>query len=153
MSYMCEFYSERPRGVGFKSVNPAERWRENPARALARAGFSQHLDFVIRHYHPLLDGRQSCMAKSRCSCPVRNRFATTCVLGFYHTVQSLWSAAHSLPPIFLERMILWHSILVLWSHHLQIDRIRAPTREYWVMVYAPKTSHQLTHSAVQPPTW
>ena len=29
------FYSERPRGAGFRSVNPAERWRENPARALA----------------------------------------------------------------------------------------------------------------------
>ena len=28
-------YSERPRGAGFRSVNPAERWRENPARALA----------------------------------------------------------------------------------------------------------------------
>ena len=37
-------YSERPRGAGFRSVNPAERWRENPARALARAGFSQHLE-------------------------------------------------------------------------------------------------------------
>ena len=22
-------YSERPRGAGFRSVNPAERWREN----------------------------------------------------------------------------------------------------------------------------
>ena len=28
-------YSERPRGAGFRSVNPAERRRENPARALA----------------------------------------------------------------------------------------------------------------------
>ena len=37
------FYSERPLEAGFRSVNPAERWRENPARALARAGFSQHL--------------------------------------------------------------------------------------------------------------
>ena len=43
------FYSERPRGAGFRSVNPAERWRENPARALARAGFSQHLECGI---HP-----------------------------------------------------------------------------------------------------
>ena len=42
-----EFYSERPRGAGFRSVNPAERWRENPARALARAGFSQHLECGI----------------------------------------------------------------------------------------------------------
>ena len=41
------FYSERPRGAGFRSVNPAERWRENPARALARAGFSQHLECGI----------------------------------------------------------------------------------------------------------
>ena len=40
-------YSERPRGAGFRSVNPAERWRENPARALARAGFSQHLECGI----------------------------------------------------------------------------------------------------------
>ena len=31
------YYSERPRGAGFRSVNPAERWCENPARALARA--------------------------------------------------------------------------------------------------------------------
>ena len=42
-----ELYSERPRGAGFRSVNPAERWRENPARALARAGFSQHLECGI----------------------------------------------------------------------------------------------------------
>ena len=41
------FYSERPRGAGFRSVNPAERWRENPVRALARAGFSQHLECGI----------------------------------------------------------------------------------------------------------
>ena len=41
------YYSERPRGAGFRSVNPAERWRENPARALARAGFSQHLECGI----------------------------------------------------------------------------------------------------------
>ena len=41
------FYSERPRGAGFRSVNPAERWRENPARALAREGFSQHLECGI----------------------------------------------------------------------------------------------------------
>ena len=41
------FYSERPRGTGFRSVNPTERWRENPARALARAGFSQHLECGI----------------------------------------------------------------------------------------------------------
>ena len=40
-------YSERPRGAGFRSVNPAERWRENPARALARAVFSQHLECGI----------------------------------------------------------------------------------------------------------
>ena len=42
-----KFYSERPQGAGFRSVNPAERWRENPARALARAGFSQHLECGI----------------------------------------------------------------------------------------------------------
>ena len=42
-----EFYSERPLGAGFRSVSPAERWPENPARALARAGFSQHLDCGI----------------------------------------------------------------------------------------------------------
>ena len=41
------FYSERPRGAGFRTVNPAKRWRENPARALARAGFSQHLECGI----------------------------------------------------------------------------------------------------------
>ena len=41
------FYSERPRGAGFRSVNPAERWCENPATALARAGFSQHLECGI----------------------------------------------------------------------------------------------------------
>ena len=41
------FYSERPLGAGFRSVNPAERWHENPARALARAGFSQHLECGI----------------------------------------------------------------------------------------------------------
>ena len=41
------FYSERPRGAGFRSVNPAERWRENPERALARAGFSQQLECRI----------------------------------------------------------------------------------------------------------
>ena len=28
-------------------MNPAERWRENPARALARAGFSQHVECGI----------------------------------------------------------------------------------------------------------
>ena len=38
------FKSERPRGAGFRLVNPAERWRENPARAFAQAGFSQHLE-------------------------------------------------------------------------------------------------------------
>ena len=42
-----ELYSERPRGAGFRSVNPAERWREIRARALARAGFSQHLECGI----------------------------------------------------------------------------------------------------------
>ena len=41
------FYSERPQGSGFRSVNPAERWLENPARDLARAGFSQHLECGI----------------------------------------------------------------------------------------------------------
>ena len=40
-------YSERPLGAGFRSVNPAERWCENPARALARAGFLQHLECGI----------------------------------------------------------------------------------------------------------
>ena len=40
-------YSERLRGAGFRSVNPAERWCENPARALARAGFSEHLECGI----------------------------------------------------------------------------------------------------------
>ena len=47
MWIQCKLYSERPRGAGFKSVNPAERWRENTARALARAGFSQHLECGI----------------------------------------------------------------------------------------------------------
>ena len=45
--HFLQFYSERPRGAGFRSVNPAERWRENPVRALARAGFSQHLECGI----------------------------------------------------------------------------------------------------------
>ena len=45
--FVLRLYSERPRGAGFRSVNPAERWRENPARALARAGFSQHLECGI----------------------------------------------------------------------------------------------------------
>ena len=40
-------YSERPQGAGFRSVNPTERWRENPARALARVRFSQHLECQI----------------------------------------------------------------------------------------------------------
>ena len=31
------FYSQRPWGAGFRSVNPAERWRENLTRALAQA--------------------------------------------------------------------------------------------------------------------
>ena len=44
---VTSFYSERPRGAGFRSVNPDERWRENPARALARAGFLQHLECGI----------------------------------------------------------------------------------------------------------
>ena len=47
MYCLIGLYSERPRGAGFRSVNPAERWRENPARALARAGFSQHLECGI----------------------------------------------------------------------------------------------------------
>ena len=41
------FYSERLQGAGFRSVNAAERWRENPVRALARAGFMQHLECGI----------------------------------------------------------------------------------------------------------
>ena len=47
LSARSNIYSERRRGAGFRSVNPAERWRENPARALARAGFSQHLECGI----------------------------------------------------------------------------------------------------------
>ena len=43
-------YSERPQGAGFRWVNPAERWRENPARALARVGFSQHLECRIHWF-------------------------------------------------------------------------------------------------------
>ena len=43
MSNIHKLYSERPRGAGFRSVNPDERWHENPARALAQAGFLQHL--------------------------------------------------------------------------------------------------------------
>ena len=50
------FYSERPRGAGFRSVNPAERWRENPARALARAGFSQHLECGIHRSESCPEG-------------------------------------------------------------------------------------------------
>ena len=49
-------YSERPRGAGFRSVNPAERWRENPARALARAGFSQHLEYGIHRSESSSEG-------------------------------------------------------------------------------------------------
>ena len=44
------YYNEWPRRAGFRSVNPAERWRENPARALARAGFSQHLECGIHRF-------------------------------------------------------------------------------------------------------
>ena len=40
-------YSERPRGAGFRSVSSAESWLENPARALAQAGFSPHLECGI----------------------------------------------------------------------------------------------------------
>ena len=40
-------YSERPIVAGFRSVNPTERWRENPVRALAQAGFSHHLECGI----------------------------------------------------------------------------------------------------------
>ena len=47
MSFERMFCSERAGGAGFRLVNPAERWRENPARALARAGFSQHLECGI----------------------------------------------------------------------------------------------------------
>ena len=42
-----KLYSERPSEAGFRSVNPAERWRDNPARDLARARFSQHLECGI----------------------------------------------------------------------------------------------------------
>ena len=38
------YYSETPRGSGFRSVNPTERWRN---RALVRAGFLQHLECRI----------------------------------------------------------------------------------------------------------
>ena len=50
------FCSERTRGAGFRSVNPAERWRENPARALARAGFSLHLECGINRSESSPDG-------------------------------------------------------------------------------------------------
>ena len=43
-------YSERPQGAGLRWVNPAERWRENPARALAGVGFSQHLECRIHWF-------------------------------------------------------------------------------------------------------
>ena len=56
MFFFFRFYSERPRGAGFRSVNPAERWRENPARALARAGFSQHLECGIHRSESSPDG-------------------------------------------------------------------------------------------------
>ena len=55
-SPVCIFYSERPRGAGFRSVYPAERWRENPARALARAGFSQHLECGIHRFESSPEG-------------------------------------------------------------------------------------------------
>ena len=50
------FCGDRPRGAGFRSVNPAERWRENPARALARARFSQHLECGIHWSESSPDG-------------------------------------------------------------------------------------------------
>ena len=50
------FYSERPRGAGFRSVNHAERWCENPARALARAGFWQHLECGIHRFESSPEG-------------------------------------------------------------------------------------------------
>ena len=43
----AHLYSERARGAGFRWVNPAERWRENPARAEGVAGFSQDLECGI----------------------------------------------------------------------------------------------------------
>ena len=62
ISWQCRgysLYSERPRGAGFRSVNPAERWCENPARALARAGFSQHLEATATSRPPARDIRDT----------------------------------------------------------------------------------------------
>ena len=39
-------------GAGFKSLNPTERWLENPETALALAGFSQHLQCGIHRSEP-----------------------------------------------------------------------------------------------------
>ena len=47
--HALEFYSERLWGAGLRSVNPIERWHENPAKVLAQAVFSQHLDCGIHH--------------------------------------------------------------------------------------------------------
>ena len=58
--YGTSFYSERPWGAGFRSVNQAERWRENPARALARAGFSQHQSAMLTSYR-VWDYVQKCL--------------------------------------------------------------------------------------------
>ena len=41
------FYCKRPQGTWLSSVNPAERWCQNPAMALAQAGFSQYLECAI----------------------------------------------------------------------------------------------------------
>ena len=45
-------YSERPQGAGFRLVNPAERWYEHTAMALALAGFLQHPSAWFTYLNP-----------------------------------------------------------------------------------------------------
>ena len=46
----------RPLRAGFRSMNPAGRWCENPARALSQAGFSQYLSAWFVNLNPALRG-------------------------------------------------------------------------------------------------
>ena len=49
-SCLMKCYIERRRGTGFRKVNPTGRLHENPARALARAGFSPDLECPLLLY-------------------------------------------------------------------------------------------------------
>ena len=53
---MIWLHSDRLGGAGFRSVYPAERRCENPARALARMGFLQHIECGIHRSESSLEG-------------------------------------------------------------------------------------------------